>query len=62
MGIWRCISSLSVDVLVQIYGSQPFLQDLVAIVAQVMSLVLWGVAQLHGPKLNDWGVIAIVLH
>ena len=61
MGIWRCVSSLGSDVLVQIYGFQPFLLGLVAVIIQVANLVLWGVVQSHGPILNDWEVIEIVL-
>ena len=43
------------------YGFQLFLQDLVATIIWVVSLVLQGVVQSHGPKLNGWGVVEIVL-
>ena len=61
MGTWRYESFPGLDVLVQTYGFQPFLQDSVVVVVQVVSLVLQEVVQLHDPKWNGGEVIVIVL-
>ena len=62
MGTWRCRSFPVLGVLVQTYGFQPFLQDLVVVVIQVVNLVPQEVAQLRDPKWSGGEVIVIVLH
>ena len=61
MGIWKCKLSLSLDVPVQICGFWPFLQDLVVVIALVVSLVLWEAVQLRDPRRSGEEVIVIVL-